>query len=105
MPYPPPLYSTHPLRSSLLTSVGEHERRRIVRHYYPEGDPDEMAWQMAVAKKYGLSVNPYLAQAGRVYKLWYGADRYLMAGIGLLLVGVVAGFIVRAIRNSLKKKT
>lgn len=79
-----------------LTSVGEHERRRIVRHYYPEGDPDEMRWQMAFAKKHGLSVSPYLTKAGRIYNLWFGAmDTKKKAALGAVL-GVSAGLVAIA---------
>ena len=77
MVYPAKLTPSHPLMSTPLTSMGEHERQRIVKHYYPFGDPQEMQWQMAVARKYGLSVPDNLAKAGRVYRLWnYAVPAY-----------------------------
>ena len=92
------IYPGHPLTGTLLTSVGDNERKRIVRHYFPEGDPGEMMQQMTFARKYGLAVPPYLARAGRMYKLWFASPG---SRIGLVIAGVL---IVGAIAYLIRKK-
>jgi hypothetical protein len=53
----------------MLTSVGDNERQRIVRKYYPEGDPGEIAWQLEFARKYGLKPSPYTVMTGKMYDI------------------------------------
>lgn len=74
-----------------LTSVGEHERARITRHYYPMGDPFEIARDVAFAKKYGLHVPSNLLLTGRAYRMWYSAPTATKAliGAGVVVLGLL----------------
>jgi len=102
-PYaPPPMW---------LTSVGDHQRRRICRMYHPEGCPDDL-WRMKqFADKYGLNMSPYTQMAGKVQGLWYSGggmwraddghrffviqeDKQYLMGYILLAFGALALFMV-----------
>ena len=89
-----PLYDT-----TMLTSVGGHERDRIVRKYYPMGDPVEMMHDVAFARKYGLAIPSNLALTGRAYKMWFSSP----TGKSML---VIAGLVVGGVLlfSYLKKK-
>jgi len=98
MPYPPPLYPTHPLMSMPLTATGQNELQRITRHYYPEGDPGMLMRQAAFARRFGLNMSPYAMQLGKVYRLWYNSPT--ARGVSIILVGtVIAGIVFLAIRK------
>ena len=89
-----PLYDT-----TMLTSTGGHERDRIVRKYYPMGDPVEMMRDVAFARKYGLAIPSNLALTGRAYKMWFASP----TGKSML---VIAGLVVGSVLlfSYLKKK-
>jgi len=67
--FPPPMSPGHPLAGSPVSSTGDNEKRRITRHYYPEGDPTEIAEMMQFGNEYNMNPSPYVYAAANIYQV------------------------------------